>query len=190
MLTRKLVSSTEMLTVMSFLARGSLMAASSATWVAAPELYPTNLRATGHSLANTMARLGAFASPYFVDSEISIFTVALIFAIMNLCSCCAVLILPETAGISLDGSDDVEDDLYSEDYLDDSVVVTEAFNPITSTSRKKSINGSFEESKDGNDGSDDEDDTHSLNDGTGSDSTGGGVLHDISLVDEPPSPFV
>jgi hypothetical protein len=91
-----------LLIMLSFMARGSLIAASCATWVAIPELYPTKLRGTGHSLANMMNGLGAFSSPYVVYSDLSIFTVGMIFAIVNGCSFIAVMLLPETAGQSLD----------------------------------------------------------------------------------------
>jgi hypothetical protein len=45
-------------TAFATIARLSIMGASSATWVATPEAYPTRLRATGHSIANAVARLG------------------------------------------------------------------------------------------------------------------------------------
>src|SRR3546814_8728918 len=45
----------------STIARLTIMGASSATWVATPEAYPTRLRATGHSIANAVARLGGKA---------------------------------------------------------------------------------------------------------------------------------
>jgi hypothetical protein len=105
-----------LLTVFSFFARGSIQGASAATWVAIPELYPTNLRATGHSIATIVARIGAFASPYIVNSSVSISMLGLLFAVVNLISCLAVMLLPETAGTSLD-EDLGEPSMYSASAL-------------------------------------------------------------------------
>ena len=84
-------------------ARCSIMGASCATWVSTPELFPTHLRATGHSIASSVARLGAFAAPFIVDDHsISPFTVGLVLAVVNMVAAGAAFLLPETMGKALD----------------------------------------------------------------------------------------
>ena len=53
-----------------FCAVGCAMAAASATWVHTPELLATRERASGHAVVNALAKAGAFASPYLVDSRL------------------------------------------------------------------------------------------------------------------------
>lgn len=89
---------------MALIARASAMGGSCATWVHTPELFPTNLRASGHSLCNVAARLAAFCSPYVVFSPLSHFTVAFILCLFNLAAALAASMLPETAGMSLEES--------------------------------------------------------------------------------------
>jgi hypothetical protein len=48
--------------------RLSASVAGNMTWLIAPEAYPTEIRATGHSWANMLARLGAFATTHWVTS--------------------------------------------------------------------------------------------------------------------------
>merc|ERR1712157_30690 len=43
-----------------YVALGSITAASSITWVHITELYPTEIRSTGHTAAFVVARVGAF----------------------------------------------------------------------------------------------------------------------------------
>jgi len=87
---------------MGFIARIMIMGASCATWVATPEIFPTNLRATGHSLCNCCARLGAFACSYVVVSSISIESVGIVLFATFTTAAVAASILPETSGVSLD----------------------------------------------------------------------------------------
>jgi hypothetical protein len=76
------------------------MGASCATWVATSELYPTEMRATGHSVSSSIAKLGSFLVPYFVVSSISFSTVGIVLGCVNLvASVVAFFTLPETKGI-------------------------------------------------------------------------------------------
>lgn len=76
------------------------MGASCATWVATTELYPTEMRATGHSVSSSIAKLGSFLVPYFVVSSISFSTVGVVLGCVNLiASFVALFTLPETKGI-------------------------------------------------------------------------------------------
>jgi hypothetical protein len=86
------------------IARASAMGGSCATWVHTPELFPTSMRASGHSLCNVAARLAAFCAPYVVFSSLSNFTVAFILCLFNVAAGLAACMLPETAGMSLEES--------------------------------------------------------------------------------------
>ena len=83
------------------IARGSSMAATAATWVASPELYKTDIRATGHSICNAVARVGAMISPFIVLSSLNIQTVGVVLCVTNLLAAAAAKCTPETAGLSL-----------------------------------------------------------------------------------------
>jgi MFS family permease len=58
-----------------------------ATWVATPEVLPTEMRATGHAWCNTMTRIGGFLTPFFVDNKnYSLPVVGVVLGIMNICA--------------------------------------------------------------------------------------------------------
>jgi hypothetical protein len=83
----------------SLIARLCAMGASCATWVATPELYPTEMRATGHSVCSSLARVGAFVAPYFVVSSFSKFEVGVALCAINLVAAAVSgFLLPETNG--------------------------------------------------------------------------------------------
>jgi hypothetical protein len=90
-----------LVTTFGILARCAVMGASCATWVATPELLPTALRATGHSISSSVARIGAFSAPFLVDSDLNNFTIGILLAIMSAVGSCAALLLPETLGTLL-----------------------------------------------------------------------------------------
>lgn len=83
-------------------ARGFAMSATAATWVASPELYPTEIRATGHAFCSAVARLGALLSPYVVMSDLAVGNVGIIIGISNIVAAVAVGFTPETAGAVMD----------------------------------------------------------------------------------------
>ena len=60
------------------------------------------MRATGHSVCSSLARLGAFISPYFVISNASLFLVGTTLAVVNFIAAGVALLLPETKGMKLD----------------------------------------------------------------------------------------
>lgn len=90
--------------MLSFCARAAVMTASCATWVMTPELYPTAIRSTGHSFANSVARVGAFMSPYLVESSISVPIVVVVLAAFSVIAAGTSFALPETKNRSLDDS--------------------------------------------------------------------------------------
>lgn len=108
------IGPTVMLTF-SLIARAASVASNSTVWVLTPELYKTDVRATGHSSCNAFTRVGAFLSPFMVQSDLANIKVAsMLFAanvIGMLCSTC----LPETLGRSIE--DDIPLDQYSEVFL-------------------------------------------------------------------------
>jgi len=53
--------------VMIMAARSSLEGGLAVLWVQTPELYPTELRSTGHAIGCAMGRLGAFCAIYWID---------------------------------------------------------------------------------------------------------------------------
>eukprot|EP00551_Chaetoceros_affinis_P017055 CAMPEP_0203697658 /NCGR_PEP_ID=MMETSP0091-20130426/11769_1 /ASSEMBLY_ACC=CAM_ASM_001089 /TAXON_ID=426623 /ORGANISM="Chaetoceros affinis, Strain CCMP159" /LENGTH=471 /DNA_ID=CAMNT_0050569717 /DNA_START=28 /DNA_END=1440 /DNA_ORIENTATION=- len=83
-----------------FISRASEMAAACITWITTAELLSTNMRSTGHAAANSVARCGAFFSPFLVnDGDLGTIGIALIIA-----SVAAALFasrLPETSGVEL-----------------------------------------------------------------------------------------
>ncbi len=90
--------SSPVLSTVGIVARCAVMSASCATWVATPELFPTELRATGHAVASSVARIGAFSAPFLVDSNASPLSVGIVIAVFSGGAAAAVLFLPETAG--------------------------------------------------------------------------------------------
>ena len=76
------------------------------TWVHTVEMFPTELRASAHSLAAIMGRIGAFAAVYWVDDYASVDGNTLLGSIFYVTAAVAaallVLSLPETSGIKLD----------------------------------------------------------------------------------------
>ncbi|CAM9116751.1 unnamed protein product, partial [Ectocarpus fasciculatus] len=74
-----------------------------ATWVATSELFPTDLRATGHAFATAFLRCGSIMAPFLVEStQITLFSVGLILSLVFFCGLGCALMLPETKGMQLD----------------------------------------------------------------------------------------
>ncbi|EDQ87287.1 uncharacterized protein MONBRDRAFT_33459 [Monosiga brevicollis MX1] len=89
--------------VLLMVARGSIFIGTSTTWVVTPELYPTTVRAAGHSWCNALARVGAFATPYWGNTEAVPFELRLLFyAVFDVVAAVASFSFPkETAGKAL-----------------------------------------------------------------------------------------
>jgi len=87
---------------MSIMARSTAMGAASATWVANPELYPTESRATAHAIANSISHLGGFLCPYLIDSSaVTNGAIGAILGSVSLLAAVVVLATPETLGKNL-----------------------------------------------------------------------------------------
>ena len=59
-------NSQSLFTVWSICARLGVFAASAGTWVHTPELFRTEMRATGHAVSNASAQIGSAVVPFMV----------------------------------------------------------------------------------------------------------------------------
>jgi MFS family permease len=85
------------------LARGAIFIGTSTTWVVTPELYPTYVRAAGHSWCSALSRAAAFATPYWGNAKsVPLSMRLLLYSLVNTVAACASFLLPkETAGQAL-----------------------------------------------------------------------------------------
>lgn len=87
----------------SLISRISIISACGITWVATPELYPTSLRAIGHSICASISRIGAILSPYVVQNQlITEKAIGVILFIVNLFAVISIFYLPETFGQNME----------------------------------------------------------------------------------------
>lgn len=80
------------------IARLGVFSASACTWVHTPELFHTDVRATGHAVTNALSQIGAAVGPFIVYSFKGYFDIGLVIAAANALCCVCVLCLPETVG--------------------------------------------------------------------------------------------
>lgn len=92
-----------LLIIFSFLARIFEMAASCVTWVMTPEILTTDVRSTGHSTSNAVARVGAFSCPFIVQ-DMSLLQVGIVMLLVHAMAIMCVTSLPETMGKHLGSS--------------------------------------------------------------------------------------
>jgi MFS family permease len=91
--------------VIALVSRISILAACGMTWVATPELYPTSMRAVGHSLCTSLSRIGAMVSPYVIQNQlISEKQIGVILCLVNMMAVCAIAFLPETLGRGMEAN--------------------------------------------------------------------------------------
>ncbi|CAM9417196.1 unnamed protein product [Chrysoparadoxa australica] len=84
-----------------FLARAMVAFGSGATLIAAPELYPTEIRGTGHAAAELLHKVGAFIVPFWVNSSFDYLHIVLGLAVCSAVAGVAALILPETMNVQM-----------------------------------------------------------------------------------------
>ncbi|CAM9747263.1 unnamed protein product [Chrysoparadoxa australica] len=84
-----------------FLARAMVAIGSGASWVAAPELYPTEIRGTGHAAAGLIHTVGAFIVPLWVNSSFDYLHIVLGLAACSALAGAAAFILPETMNVQM-----------------------------------------------------------------------------------------
>eukprot|EP00548_Thalassiothrix_antarctica_P013038 CAMPEP_0194176340 /NCGR_PEP_ID=MMETSP0154-20130528/10259_1 /TAXON_ID=1049557 /ORGANISM="Thalassiothrix antarctica, Strain L6-D1" /LENGTH=190 /DNA_ID=CAMNT_0038890471 /DNA_START=148 /DNA_END=721 /DNA_ORIENTATION=+ len=91
------------LITLAFLSRLCIMTANITTWVGTAEILTTEIRSSGHSAANAVARLGGFAAPYLLLLQ-NRSSIGLILFGIAILTTLTVLHLPETNGIALGSS--------------------------------------------------------------------------------------
>ena len=96
--------------ILGYIMRMCAMAASQTTWVMTPELYPTRVRATAHSLVNCMARFGALLSPFLVVSNLNLPFIVVVLGLVNVVAAVAVWSLKETNGQAMDYEENEENE--------------------------------------------------------------------------------
>jgi hypothetical protein len=98
-------------------ARCASMAGVCCTWVHTPELFPTGVRATAHSLCNMGAKISGIFVSFLVFSEASNMDVAIVLSFFFCGAGLCATVLPETSGKTLDGmsmaSSGVEEKVFS-----------------------------------------------------------------------------
>ena len=92
-----------------FGARVFVMAATCVTWVSTAEILTTDVRSTGHSIANALAKIGATLCPYVVEGDLRLKWVGLILFSVQIFAAACVSRLPETAGRELGAATDSAD---------------------------------------------------------------------------------
>jgi MFS family permease len=84
-----------------FFARLFMMAGNITTWVATAEILTTEIRTTGHSYANAMARVGGFAAPYLIQETKAPLLIGGIMFSLAMVTAFTSSRLPETKGKAL-----------------------------------------------------------------------------------------
>eukprot|EP00049_Salpingoeca_infusionum_P002836 m.60408 g.60408 ORF g.60408 m.60408 type:complete len:644 (-) comp11815_c0_seq1:201-2132(-) len=86
------------------IARAAIFIGSTVTWVVTPELLPTAVRGAGHSWSNAAARIAAFATPYWGDSQAIPLPVRVgFYGVISLVASAGSFFFPhETLGMDLD----------------------------------------------------------------------------------------
>jgi hypothetical protein len=94
-------TSREFLICTAFLARMFFMSATCTTWVSTAEILTTEVRTTGHSSANAVARIFGAFSPFVVSSSTPFPVIGSILLAMGLVTATTSYHLPETKGRGL-----------------------------------------------------------------------------------------
>jgi len=94
-------SSGSVLVLLAFLMRTFEMGSSCVTVVSTPELLPTKLRTTGHSVASAMGRLGALLCPFLVAESTPLKTIGTIMSFIHFVTVLSASQFPETSGLAM-----------------------------------------------------------------------------------------
>jgi len=90
--------------LLAFLARFFVYSGSNIVWILTAELLTTEIRTTGHSAANAVARVGAFLAPFLVQPTENPIHIGIIMFLASLFSVTCARHLPETVGQPLGGA--------------------------------------------------------------------------------------
>lgn len=94
-------ASRPLLIALGFCARVFVMSATCVTWVSTAEILSTEVRTTGHAIANALAKVGAVLCPYVVEGNLPLQIVGVVLLFVQLFASVCVSQLPETAGREL-----------------------------------------------------------------------------------------
>lgn len=116
-------SNRSFLIALGFSARIFEMTGSCVSWVSTAEILTTEVRTTGHSAANAVARIGALFSPFLIEGHGSLFKKGLIMLAIHAGTVVFVSKLPETKGTRMgslqDGTierdEDVDVDIFNDE---------------------------------------------------------------------------
>jgi hypothetical protein len=98
-------SSTVMITIFSSLIRLAVRGGLTVTWIATPELYPTYIRSTGHSIASSMVRLAGVLCPFLASNDsISEAIVCLVLFVVSIFATVAAFFTPDSRFVDLDNN--------------------------------------------------------------------------------------
>eukprot|EP00934_Nitzschia_sp_Nitz4_P002900 Nitzschia sp. Nitz4//scaffold57_size113557//13151//14779//NITZ4_003982-RA/size113557-processed-gene-0.151-mRNA-1//-1//CDS//3329554819//2890//frame0 len=101
----------DVLIALGFAARIFEMAGSCVSWVSTAEILTTDVRTTGHSAANAIARIGSLFAPFLVQSDSSLARKGFIMLTIHLITVSCVSQLPETKGSHMGTTREEEEDL-------------------------------------------------------------------------------
>lgn len=94
-------SSRPLLIAFSFAARVAEMSGSCVTWISTAEIFSTEIRTSGHSVTNAVARLGGFIMPYILSADLSLKYIGAMMLFIHFGTALASYHLPETKGLDL-----------------------------------------------------------------------------------------
>ncbi|KAG7373938.1 major facilitator superfamily transporter [Nitzschia inconspicua] len=98
------------------------MIGSCVSWVSTAEILTTEVRTTGHSAANAVARIGSLFSPFLMEGHGSLLTKGLIMLVIHAVTVTCVSQLPETKGSHMGRAhhhDEETEELVSNEQLHD-----------------------------------------------------------------------
>jgi MFS family permease len=95
---------------LAFVARMFMMGATCTTWVSTTEILSTGNRATGHSAANAIGRMGGFFAPYIITEGNSIRVIGVVMFIVSVLTAMISWQLPETQGKAM-GEANLDEDV-------------------------------------------------------------------------------
>jgi len=94
-------SSGSVLVLLAFLVRAFEMGSSCVTVLSAPELLPTKVRTTGHSVASAIGRIGAFLCPFLVSESTPLKTIGTTMLCIHIVTVFSAYQFPETSGLAM-----------------------------------------------------------------------------------------
>jgi MFS family permease len=93
----------EVLVMIAFLARMFIFSGSAITWIWTAEILTTEVRSTGHSVANAAARIGGFVTPFWVSSSTPFPVIGISMMSISIFIIACSRRLPETHGAPMGG---------------------------------------------------------------------------------------